>query len=185
MVVNRIEVISARPDWVELLIPCTRDAAERIQVFISSLDTDVSEELRKMIGLALRELLFNAVEWGGKLDPKRKVRIAYIRFERMLLYRICDPGPGFSFKGLNHAVLSGTAPERMVEVATVRESLGIRPGGFGIAMTQTIADDLIYNQAQNEVVFIKYLSSPQVEATNTRSEKRMPPANLHQARGSG
>jgi hypothetical protein len=52
MVVNRIEVISARPDWVELLIPCTREAAERIQVFISSLDTDVSEELRKMIGRA-------------------------------------------------------------------------------------------------------------------------------------
>jgi hypothetical protein len=79
---------------------------------------------------------------------------------------------------------SGTAPDKMVEVATVRESLGIRPGGFGIAMTQTIADDLIYNQAQNEVVFIKYLSSPQAEATNTRSEKTIPTANLHQARGS-
>ena len=28
-----IEVLSARPHWVELLIPCTREAAERIQRF--------------------------------------------------------------------------------------------------------------------------------------------------------
>src|SRR5215831_4334133 len=29
-----IEVLSARPHWVELLIPCTREAAERIQTFL-------------------------------------------------------------------------------------------------------------------------------------------------------
>ena len=40
----------------------------------------------------------------------------------------------------------------------VRDQLGIRPGGFGIAMTRAIADELIYNEAQNEVLFIKYLT---------------------------
>ncbi|HVQ31958.1 MAG TPA: response regulator, partial [Vicinamibacteria bacterium] len=29
--VRPIEVVSARPDWVELLVPCDREAAERIQ----------------------------------------------------------------------------------------------------------------------------------------------------------
>jgi anti-sigma regulatory factor (Ser/Thr protein kinase) len=35
--------------------------------------------------------------------------------------------------------------------------MGMRPGGFGLLMTRALVDELIYNQAQNEVVFIKYL----------------------------
>jgi hypothetical protein len=34
----------------------------------------------------------------------------------------------------------------------------MRPGGFGIAMSRGLADELIYNEAQNEVIFVKYLS---------------------------
>jgi anti-sigma regulatory factor (Ser/Thr protein kinase) len=153
-----IEVISARPHWVELLIPCTREAAERIQSFLMKLEADLPDDLRDTIGLAFRELLLNAVEWGGKLDPNRKVRIAHVRSSRMLLYRVADPGPGFSFKGLTHAAVGQAAEEPIAHVA-VRDQLGIRPGGFGIAMTRTIADELIYNEAQNEVIFIKYLTS--------------------------
>jgi hypothetical protein len=41
----------------------------------------------------------------------------------------------------------------------VRDKLGIRPGGFGIALTRAIADELLYNEAQNEVIFIKYLTA--------------------------
>src|SRR6202521_287257 len=153
-----IEVISARPHWVELLIPCTREAAERIQSFLMKLEADLPDDLRDTIGLAFRELLLNAVEWGGKLDPNRKVRIAHVRSSRMLLYRVADPGPGFSFKGLTHAAVGQAAEEPIAHVA-VRDQLGIRPGGFGIAMTRAIADELIYNEAQNEVIFIKYLTS--------------------------
>jgi DNA-binding NtrC family response regulator len=39
--VTTIEVISARADWVELLVPCTRDAADRIQSFVQQLETDL------------------------------------------------------------------------------------------------------------------------------------------------
>jgi CheY-like chemotaxis protein/anti-sigma regulatory factor (Ser/Thr protein kinase) len=152
-----IEVISARPHWVELLIPCTRDAAERIQSFLLKLEADLPEELRTTIGMAFRELLLNAVEWGGKLDPNRKVRIACVRSSRMLLYRVADPGPGFSFKALTHAAVGQPADEPIAHAA-VREQLGIRPGGFGIAMTRAMADELLYNEAQNEVIFVKYLS---------------------------
>jgi CheY-like chemotaxis protein/anti-sigma regulatory factor (Ser/Thr protein kinase) len=153
-----IEVISARPSWVELLIPCTREAAERIQSFLSKLDSDLSPELRQSVGTALRELLLNAVEWGGQLDPTRKVRIAHIRCERMLLYRVADPGPGFSFRGLEHASTSLSRPEDLEEIVLERERRGMRPGGFGIAITHAIADEVLYNESQNEVVFIKYLS---------------------------
>ena len=153
-----IEVISARPHWVELLIPCTREAAERIQSFLMKLEADLPDGMRNTIGLAFRELLLNAVEWGGKLDPNRKVRIAYVRSSRMLLYRVADPGLGFSFRGLNHAAVGQPADEPIAHV-TIRDQLGIRPGGFGIAMTRAMADELIYNEAQNEVIFIKYLTS--------------------------
>ena len=153
-----IEVISARPSWVELLIPCTREAAERIQSFLMKLQADIPDDVRETISLAFRELLLNAVEWGGKLDPNRKVRIAHVRTSRLLLYRVADPGPGFSFKGLTHAAVGQAADEPTAHMS-VRDQLGIRPGGFGIAMTRAMADELIYNEAQNEVIFIKYLAA--------------------------
>ena len=63
--VSNIDVLSARPEWVELLVPCTREAAERIQSFLQQLETDLPTETRDSVGLAFRELLLNGVEWGG------------------------------------------------------------------------------------------------------------------------
>ena len=150
-----IEVVSARPDWVELVVPCTREAADRLHAVMAQLETDLPEEMRESVGYAFRELLMNAVEWGGKLDPKRTVKISYLRAKRMLLYRIADPGPGFSMEGLDHAAISH--PDNPIEHMEVRESKGLRPGGFGILMVKAKVDELIYNEAQNEVVFVKYL----------------------------
>jgi CheY-like chemotaxis protein/anti-sigma regulatory factor (Ser/Thr protein kinase) len=152
-----IEVMCAQPHWVELLAPCTRIAAERIEGFIMQLETGLGEEMRTEVASAFRELLMNAVEWGGKLDPNRKVRIAYVRTPRMLMYRIADPGQGFSFKGLDHAAV-GQPPGEAVAHMAVRDKQGIRPGGFGIVMTKAAADELIYNDKQNEVIFIRYLT---------------------------
>ena len=151
-----IEVISARPDWVELLVPCEMDAAERIEGFLSHLDTDLSQEVRSAVGQVFHEMLLNAVEWGGKLDPNRKVRISYLRARRMILYRITDPGPGFKLEDLTHAAVS-YSPDQLLEHVTVRKQKGLRPGGFGILLSRAMVDELIYNEAHNEVVFVKYL----------------------------
>lgn len=162
-----IEVICAQPHWVELLAPCTRGTAERIEGFILRLEVGLSQELRVEVAQAFRELLMNAVEWGGKLDPNRKVRIAYVRTPRMLMYRIADPGQGFSFDNLDHAAV-GHPPSHPVAHMAVREKKGIRPGGFGILMTKATADELIYNDKQNEVIFIRYLM-PQDAAASGRA----------------
>jgi CheY-like chemotaxis protein len=151
-----IEVISAKPDWVELLVPCDRGSAERIQGFVSQLESDLPEEVRASVGQAFREMLMNAIEWGGGLDPRQTVRISCLRAKRMLLFRIADPGKGFSFSALPHAAVSN-APESPLDHALVREERGLRPGGFGLLMTRQIVDELIYNEAHNEVVFVKYL----------------------------
>ncbi len=166
-----VEVISARPEWVELVVPCTREAAERIQTVMAQLDTNLPPELRDTIGYAFRELLLNAVEWGGRLDPKRKVRIACLRTERMLLYRIADPGQGFKIDELPHAAI-GHAPEDPIAHMLVREEKGIRPGGFGLLMVRNSVDELIYNEKRNEVVFVKYLGDGAVRSkVDGRSRK--------------
>jgi CheY-like chemotaxis protein len=154
--IRPIEVVSARPDWVELLVPCDRASAERIQEFLARLDSDLPEGTRVQVGQAFRELLMNAIEWGGHLDPTRSVRISYLRARRMLLYRIADPGKGFSFETLSHSALSNPADEPMRHAQT-REEKGLRPGGFGLLMTRQVVDELLYNEAHNEVVFVKYL----------------------------
>jgi CheY-like chemotaxis protein/anti-sigma regulatory factor (Ser/Thr protein kinase) len=151
-----IEVVSARPEWVELVVPCTREAAERIHTVVAQLDSKLPPDLRESIGYAFRELLLNAVEWGGRLDPKRKVRISCLRARRMLMYRIADPGPGFKIEELPHAAI-GQAPDDPIAHMQVREEKGIRPGGFGLLMVRASVDELIYNEKRNEVVFVKYL----------------------------
>jgi CheY-like chemotaxis protein len=151
-----IDVISARPEWLELVAPCTLQTAERIQSFVLHLEATLPEDVREAVAQAFRELLMNAVEWGGKLDPNRKVRISCVRAKKMLLYRIADPGEGFDIDGLRHAAISN--PEHdPIRHAVVREERGLRPGGFGLAMTQSLVDELIYNEARNEVIFVKYL----------------------------
>lgn len=151
-----VEVVSARPDWVELLIPCDIGATDRIQGFIAKLDTDLPEKVREDISYVFAEMLRNAVEWGGRLDPSRKVRVAYLRTRRMVLYRIHDPGPGFKPDELPHAAVSYPV-EEMAESARVRVEKGIRPGGFGILLARSMVDELLYNEAHNEVLFVKYL----------------------------
>jgi CheY-like chemotaxis protein/anti-sigma regulatory factor (Ser/Thr protein kinase) len=151
-----IQVLSARPDWVELLVPCSLDVADRLQNFMMRLDTGLPEDVRESVGMAFRELLCNAIEWGGRLDATRQVRIAYLRAKRMVLYRIADPGEGFRIEELSHAAISN-APDRPLDHAIVREQQGLRAGGFGLFLVRQMVDELLYNEARNEVVFVKYL----------------------------
>ena len=151
-----IEVISAKPDWVELLVPCRVEMADRLNSFLQQLHINLSPEIQDSVERAFRELLMNAIEWGGRLDPSRKVRIACIRTSRMLLYRIQDPGPGFRPGDLSHAAVSNP-PDQPYNHLSVRAERGLRPGGFGLLMTRAMVDELVYNEAHNEVVFVKYL----------------------------
>jgi CheY-like chemotaxis protein/anti-sigma regulatory factor (Ser/Thr protein kinase) len=151
-----VEVISARPEWVELVVPCTREAAGHIESVMSHLDATLAPDVRASIGYAFRELLLNAVEWGGKLDPSRTVRIACLRAKRLIMYRIADPGTGFKIEELPHAAI-GQSPDDPIAHMQVREAKGIRPGGFGLLTVRASVDELLYNEQRNEVVFVKYL----------------------------
>jgi anti-sigma regulatory factor (Ser/Thr protein kinase) len=151
-----IQVVSARPEWLELVAPCSLDVAERIQEFVLHLDADLPEDVRESIAQAFRELLSNAIEWGGRLDPTQSVRISCLRTKRLRLYRIADPGDGFDIDQLTHAAVSNPADDPL-EHARVREEKGLRPGGLGLMMSKALVDEVIYNEKRNEVVLVKYL----------------------------
>lgn len=151
-----IEVLSARPNWLELRLRCKLQTADRILQFLREMRTSLPPAEEENIATAFREILFNAIEHGGGSDPEKTVTITYVRAEKAILYRVRDPGKGFSFEKLSHAAVSNPL-ESPLEHAKVREELGLRPGGFGIFMTREIVDELIYNEAGNEALLIKYL----------------------------
>ena len=65
-------------------------------------------------------------------------------------------GQGLQHREPPHAAISNS-PDDPIAHAIVREEKGLRPGGLGLVMTRALVDELIYNEARNEVVFIKYL----------------------------
>ena len=151
-----IEVLSAKPHWVELLVPCERSVVSRVQSFLNLLETDLPPDTMEKVGYAFRELLNNAIEWGGHLNPNLKVRISYIRTNKMLMYRMDDPGPGFKLEEIKHAAINNPEDDPQAH-AQAREEKGLRPGGLGLLLTKQMVDELIYNEAHNQVVLIKYL----------------------------
>jgi len=64
-----------------------------VQSFLSRLETDLPADVMEKVGYAFRELLNNAIEWGGHLDPNLKVRISYIRTRKLLMYAWMTPAP--------------------------------------------------------------------------------------------
>jgi CheY-like chemotaxis protein/anti-sigma regulatory factor (Ser/Thr protein kinase) len=154
--VPAIEVVSANSQWVELMVPCERSVVGRVQSFLMHMDVDLSPEIIEKVGYAFRELLNNAIEWGGRLDPNLKVRVSYIKTKKMLMYRLDDPGPGFKIEDLKHAAINNPVDNPMAHMHE-REARGLRPGGLGLMLTQQLVDELVYNEKRNSVVLIKYL----------------------------
>jgi len=152
-----IEVLSASPQWLSLRLRCKMETADRILQFLREMGTDLPPSEREDVATAFREILLNAIEHGGGYDPEKYVSISYVRTSRMILYYVRDPGKGFSMANLPHAAVSDPQASPL-ERAQLRERMGLRPGGFGLLMTRQLVDDMVYNEAGNEVLLIKYLS---------------------------
>ena len=154
-----IEVVSATPEWIRTQVRCDLQTAERLLRFLDEV-ADLPDAERHDVARAFREMLVNAIEHGGQLNPTERVEIDYVRARRMVTCRVADPGPGFNWNEIPHAAVANPSDDPVRHMA-VREELGLRPGGFGILLAQQLVDQLVYNEAGNEVLMVKYLAPPE------------------------
>jgi anti-sigma regulatory factor (Ser/Thr protein kinase)/ActR/RegA family two-component response regulator len=151
-----LEVLSAEQNWVQLRVPCDLNIVPILQKLLTILQSDLPEEIREGIAYAFREMLNNAIEHGGKLDPSKYVEILFCRMKRAIVYWIKDPGEGFDPEHLPHAAVSNPDHDPFRHIL-VRDEQGLRAGGFGILLTHQLVDELVYNERRNELMFIKYI----------------------------
>ena len=151
-----IEVLSAEPNWVELRFPCELETAGRIENVVDQLNYSLPLNVRQSVKVAFHELLMNAIEWGGELNPEAQAQIDYLRTRKFVMCRIADPGTGFDPAGVEHAAVTSQAEDPMAH-SEAREEKGLRPGGYGIRLAKSLVDELVYNEAHNEVAMVKYL----------------------------
>ncbi len=150
-----IELLSATPEWLGLAARCDLRTADRLVQFIHEF-SDLPEPHRDDVGSAFREILLNAVEHGGNLDPSQHVFISYIRARDAVICRIKDPGEGFSLEQLRESAMTDLDADPLQHLES-REAQGKRAGGYGVLLAKSLVDDLIYNEKGNEVMLIKYL----------------------------
>lgn len=106
----------------------------------------------KQLTTAVRELGTNAIEWGHQKQVDRIVTVDYRIDPEKVTIDIKDTGAGFNPENLPHAASTDDPVGHMM----VRESLGLREGGFGILMSRGLVDEMSYNEKGNEVRLVKY-----------------------------
>ena len=150
-----IQILSARPDWVSVQVNCQMLSADRLVSFLKELQSELPPSPREDLMMAFREILMNAMEHGAKFQPQKVVEVSAIHTARAIVFYVHDPGSGFHWDAIPHAAVSNPLdnPAKHVEL---RESQGMRPGGFGILVAQGIVDELIYSEVGNEVLLIKH-----------------------------
>ena len=109
-------------------------------------------------------MLLNAMEHGAGFDPEKVVQVTAARTARAIVYHFHDPGPGFHKESMKHAAIAYPDDHPLAHVQE-RETLGMRPGGWGILIASQLVDELIYNETGNEVLLIKYVQAHQSGST--------------------
>ena len=150
-----IDVVSATAEWIRILARCDLKTADRVLQFFDEI-AELPNPERSAVGMAFREMLVNAIEHGGRLDPSQQVEISYLRARHVVTCRISDPGEGFALDEIPHAAISNPADDPLHHLEH-RQAQGMRPGGFGVLLSQQLVDELVYSEQGNEVVLIKYL----------------------------
>jgi CheY-like chemotaxis protein len=150
-----IEVVSATPEWIRVLTRCDLKTADRLIQFLQEVG-DLPEEEGSAVAMASREMLLNAMEYGGKFQPDQWVEISYVRTRHMVMCRVKDPGEGFTLDEIEHAAIANPDEDPLRHV-TARDAQGLRPGGYGVLLAKKMVDELIYSEKGNEVLLVKYL----------------------------
>jgi anti-sigma regulatory factor (Ser/Thr protein kinase)/ActR/RegA family two-component response regulator len=165
---DAIEMLSGTDAWIRLSVRCDISTANRLQQFVREF-LELPEAEEDKVATASREMLLNAIEYGGKFDPQRRIEIAYLRARHVVLIRIKDPGEGFSFKE-NLDTAANNPQDDPLRHLKHREAQGIRPGGYGILLAKNLVDELFYGEKGNDVLLIKYINNERRTSSPGRAQ---------------
>jgi anti-sigma regulatory factor (Ser/Thr protein kinase)/ActR/RegA family two-component response regulator len=150
-----IEVLGAATNWMAMRVNCQLLTADRLLRFMTEFRSDLEDSDRCALLTAFREMLMNAMEHGAGFNPEKVIEVAAIRTRRAIVYYFRDHGPGFQTSQMRHAAINNPRGEPLAHME-VRETKGMRPGGFGILLAQQLVDELFFNASGNEVMLIKH-----------------------------
>jgi len=136
--------------WTEEVLPTRLDIIPEAETAVLSAleDLGYDEDHWFAVRLALEEALVNAMKHGNRMDPSRKVRMAYRIAPDRVDIRVRDEGQGFNPQG--------------VPDPTTDENLQ-RPCGRGIMLMRSYMDSVRYSGGGNEVHMVKYRKPRQGE----------------------
>jgi anti-sigma regulatory factor (Ser/Thr protein kinase)/CheY-like chemotaxis protein len=154
-------IVAERPvrGWIELTATSRLEQLRRLERFSEMLfNSSLPEKVREDLQLAVEEVGRNAVEWGNRFDPDKRVHVSYCRFDDRIVIKVEDEGDGFT----PEAVPDPTAdPAKSLQERT---KAGKRPGGYGVYLIQKLVDQVVYSEKGNAVLMIKYLPTAEPAA---------------------
>jgi len=124
-----IEVVSARPGWMAVRANCRLLSRERLARFFERVGCSLPEEWHGEELVAFREVLRNAMEHGGSLDPDKAIEVSAVRTQRAIVYYVRDAGRAFRPDGLR--------------------------AGFDLLIVRHIVDEVLFSEAGDEVMLVR------------------------------
>jgi len=141
-----------KEDWMELSAPSDMEFVERFRHFTELLfQTNLPEDVKSDLRIAINEFGQNAVEWGNRGDTGKHINLTYCVFDDRIMLKIEDEGEGFDLKALEDPTAEPLEYQRK------RESEGKRVGGYGIFIVKNLMDQVLYNKKGNMVIMTKFL----------------------------
>ena len=158
---------------VELCMESDGRLREQLNDLLSELFlfTPLTEADVHRIRYAVMEMTDNAIEWGNRRRKELTVRVAYEVTDRFVKFVITDEGPGFNPQRLPHAATDNDPVAHL----SIRETLGLRDGGFGIMISRGMVDEVHYNQTGNQVTLVKRFGPSGDNGNGERAGTPTPP----------
>lgn len=110
---------------------------------------DAARKLRFNFRVCLTEALSNAMIYGNRQDPSKRVRVEVFVHRNRLRARVTDQGNGFN-------------PDRVPDPTAPSNRL--KEGGRGIFLMRTLMDEVHFNERGNAVTLVLLLPGPQSAA---------------------
>jgi serine/threonine-protein kinase RsbW len=140
---------------VALELATSAENVERAGEIFDALTATTTFNEHDQVALAstFRECLGNAAEHGNKHDPKKKIRVLYLRDEAKIAFVISDDGPGF-----DHSQFLARADEvSALDHTRSRRATEARPGGLGVFIMKKTCDQIVFNDQGNSIFLMKFL----------------------------